>query len=92
MAIARASVTDLAAIAVALPATDRAADLVARVVTDLVPDLADPVVMARADLAAMIVVAMTADLPITTTLRLSVPSSPALSFRMTRSLKSSVAR
>ena len=79
-----------------LPATDRAADLVARVVTDLVPDLvpdlADPVVMARADLAAMIVVAMTADLPITTTLRLSVPSSPALSFRMTRSLKSSVAR
>ena len=75
-----------------LPATDRAAALVVTVLApDLAPDLAAPVVMVQVDLVAMIVVAMTADLPITTTLRLSVPSSPALSFRMTRSLKSSVA-
>ena len=83
MAIARASVTDLAAIAAALPATDRAADLVARVVTDLVPDLADPVVMDLVDLDAMIVVTMTAALPALKTHRSSVPSSPALSSPMT---------
>ena len=85
MAIALVFVMDPAVTAADRPAADL-------VVTALAPDLADPVVMALADLAAMIVVAMTADLPITTTLRLSVPSSPALSFRMTRSLKSSVAR
>ena len=72
-----------------LPATDRAAALV---VTVLAPDLADPVVMALADLAAMIVVVMTAALPASKTHRSSVPSSPALSSRMTRSLKFSVAR
>ena len=71
-----------------LPATDRAAALV---VTALAPDLADPVVMALVDLAAMIVVAMTAALPVSKTHRSSVPSSLALSSRMTRSLKSSVA-
>ena len=92
MAIARASVTDLAANAVARPATDRAADLVARVVTDLVPDPADRAAMDLADRVVTIVVAMTAALPITTTLRLSVPSSPAPSSPMTRSSRSSVAR
>jgi hypothetical protein len=71
-----------------LPATDRAADLV---VTALAPDLADPVVMVQVDLVAMIVVAMTAVLPVSKTHRSSVPSSLALSSRMTRSLKSSVA-
>ena len=71
-----------------LPATDRAADLV---VTVLAPDLADPVVMARVDLGAMIVAAMTAVLPALKTHRSSVPSSLVLSSRMTRSLKSSVA-
>jgi hypothetical protein len=71
-----------------LPATDRAAALV---VTVLAPDLAAPVVMALVDLAAMIVVAMTAVLPVSKTHRSSVPSSLALSSRMTRSLKSSVA-
>jgi hypothetical protein len=72
-----------------LPATDRAAALA---VTVLVPDLADPVVMVQVDLVAMIVVAMTAVLPVSKTHRSSVPSSLALSSRMTRSLKSSVAR
>ena len=72
-----------------LPATDRAAALV---VTALAPDLADPVVMVQVDLVAMIVVAMTAVLPVSKTHRSSVPSSLALSSRMTRSLKSSVAR
>ena len=72
-----------------LPATDRAAALV---VTVLAPDLADPVVMVQVDLVAMIVVAMTAVLPVSKTHRSSVPSSLALSSRMTRSLKSSVAR
>ena len=81
MAIALVSVT-------ALPATDRAAALV---VTVLAPDLADPVVMVQVDLVAMIVVAMTAVLPVSKTHRSSVPSSLALSSRMTRSLKSSVA-
>ena len=81
MAIARVSVTDLVE-------ADRAADLV---VTAQVPDLAAPVVMALVDLVAMIVVAMTAALPVSKTHRSSVPSSPALSSRMTRSLKSSVA-
>jgi hypothetical protein len=71
-----------------LPATDRAAALV---VTVLAPDLAAPVVMALVDLAAMIVVVMTAALPVSKTHRSSVPSSLALSSRMTRSLKSSVA-
>ena len=71
-----------------LPATDRAADLV---VTVLAPDLAAPVVMVQVDLVAMIVVAMTAVLPVSKTHRSSVPSSLALSSRMTRSLKSSVA-
>ncbi len=71
-----------------LPATDRAAALV---VTVLAPDLADPVVMVQVDLAAMIVVAMTAALLVSKTHRSSVPSSLALSSRMTRSLKSSVA-
>jgi hypothetical protein len=71
-----------------LPATDRAAALV---VTALAPDLADPVVMVQVDLVAMIVVAMTAVLPVSKTHRSSVPSSLALSSRMTRSLKSSVA-
>ena len=71
-----------------LPATDRAAALV---VTVLAPDLADPVVMVQVDLVAMIVVAMTAVLPVSKTHRSSVPSSLALSSRMTRSLKSSVA-
>ena len=71
-----------------LPATDRAAALV---VTVLAPDLAAPVVMALVDLVAMIVVAMTAALPVSKTHRSSVPSSRALSSRMTRSLKSSVA-
>ena len=82
MAIALVSV-------MALPATDRAAALV---VTVLAPDLADPVVMVQVDLVAMIVVAMTAVLPVSKTHRSSVPSSLALSSRMTRSLKSSVAR
>ena len=81
MAIARVSV-------MVLPATDRAAALV---VTVLAPDLADPVVMVQVDLVAMIVVAMTAALPVSKTHRSSVPSSLALSSRMTRSLKSSVA-
>ena len=81
MAIALVSVT-------ALPATDRAAALV---VTVLAPDLADPVVMVQVDLVAMIVVAMTAALPVSKTHRSSVPSSLALSSQMTRSLKSSVA-
>jgi hypothetical protein len=60
-------------------------------VTALAPDLADPVVMVQVDLVAMIVVAMTAVLPVSKTHRSSVPSSLALSSRMTRSLKSSVA-
>ena len=54
-----------------LPATDRAAALV---VTALAPDLADPVVMVQVDLVAMIVVAMTAVLPVSKTHRSSVPS------------------
>jgi hypothetical protein len=75
--------------ATALVVGDRAADLV---VTALAPDPAAPVVMAPADLAATIVVAMIADLPVSKTLRSSVPSSPARSSPMTRSLKFSVAR
>ena len=81
MAIALVSVT-------VLPATDRAADLV---VTALAPDPADRVVMAPADLAAMIVVAMTAALPVSKTLRSSVPSSPARSSRTMRNLRFSAA-
>lgn len=74
----------------AVTAADRqAADLV---VTALAPDLADPVVMAQVDLGAMIVAAMTAALPALKTHRSSVLSSLALSSRMTRSSKSSVAR
>jgi hypothetical protein len=72
-----------------LPATDRAEDLV---VTALALDPAAPAVMVLADLAATIVVAMTADLPVSKTNRSSVPSSPAPSSQMTRSSKSSVAR
>ncbi len=82
MAIALVSAT-------VLPATDKAADLV---VTALAPDPAAPVVMVLADLAAMIVVATTVALPASKTHPSSVPSSLALSSRMTRSLKSSVAR
>jgi hypothetical protein len=89
MAIALVSVTDLAATVVALPAADRTVDLV---VTALVPDPVAPVVMALVDLAAMIVVATTVALPASKTHPSSVPSSLALSSRMTRNLKSSVAR
>ena len=89
MAIALVSVTDLAATVVALPAADRA---VALVVTALALDPAAPVVMAQVDLAAMIVVATTVALPASKTHPSSVPSSLALSSRMTRNLKSSVAR
>ena len=85
MAIALVSVMDPAVTAADRPAADL-------VVTALAPDLADPVVMALVDLAAMIVVVMTAALPVSKTHRSSVPSSLALSSRMTRSLKSSVAR
>lgn len=53
---------------------------------------ADLVVMAQVDLGAMIVAAMTAALPALKTHRSSVLSSLALSSRMTRSSKSSVAR
>ena len=84
MAIALVFVMDPAVTAADRPAADL-------VVTALAPDLADPVVMALVDLAAMIVVAMTAALPVSKTHRSSVPSSLALSSRMTRSLKSSVA-
>ena len=89
MAIALASVTDLAATAVVLPAADRAAALV---VMALAPAPAVPVVMALADLAAMIVVAMTEVLPASKTHRSSVPSSPAPSSLTTRSSRSSAAR
>ena len=85
MAIALVSVMDPAVTAADRPAADL-------VVTALAPDLADPVVMVQVDLVAMIVVAMTAVLPVSKTHRSSVPSSLALSSRMTRSLKSSVAR
>ena len=81
MANALVSATDLAATAADRPA----ADLVVMAQADLV-------VMAQADLAAMIVAAMTAALPALKTHRSSVLSSPALSSRMTRSSKSSVAR
>ena len=84
MAIALVSVMDPAVTAADRPAADL-------VVMALAPDLADPVVMARVDLGAMIVAAMTAVLPVSKTHRSSVPSSLALSSRMTRSLKSSVA-
>jgi hypothetical protein len=89
MAIALVSVTDLAVTVVALPAADRA---VALVVTALAPDPAAPVVMVLAVPAVMIVVAMTAALPVSKTNRPSVLSSPAPSSRMTRSSKFSVAR
>jgi hypothetical protein len=89
MAIALVSVTDLVVTVVALPAADRA---VARVAMALAPDPAAPVVMALVDLAAMIVVAMTAVLPVSKTHRSSVPSSPAPFSRMTRSSRSSVVR
>ena len=89
MAIALVSVTDLAVTVVALPAADRA---VALVVTALAPDPAAPVVMVLAVPAVMIVVAMTAALPVSKTNRSSVLSSPAPSSRMTRSSKFSVAR
>ena len=85
MAIALVSVMDPAVTAADRPAADL-------VVTDLVLDPAVPVVMARVDLGAMIVAAMTAALPALKTHRSSVPWSPALSSRMTRSSKSSVAR
>ena len=85
MAIALVFVMDPAVTAADRPAADL-------VVTALAPDLADPVVMVQVDLVAMIVVAMTAALPVSKTHRSSVPSSLALSSRMTRSLKSSVAR
>ena len=85
MAIALVFVMDPAVTAADRPAADL-------VVTALAPDLADPVVMVQVDLVAMIVVAMTAVLPVSKTHRSSVPSSLALSSRMTRSLKSSVAR
>ena len=81
MAIALVFVTALAATAADLPAADKAGDLA---VTALAP--------VRAALAATIVVAMTGALPASKTLRSSVPSSPALSSRMTRSSKFSVAR
>ena len=85
MAIALVSVMDPA-----VTAADRqAADLV---VTALAPDPAVLVVMVLADLAAMIVVATTVALPASKTHPSSVPSSLALSSRMTRNLKSSVAR
>jgi hypothetical protein len=89
MAIALVSVTDLVVTVAALPAADRA---VALVVTALAPDPVAPVVMALADPAVMIVVAMTAALPVSKTNRSSVLSSPAPSSRMTRSSKFSVAR
>ena len=76
MANALVSATDLAATAADRPAADL-------VVTALAPDLAAPVVMAQADLAAMIVAAMTAALPALKTHRSSVPSSLALSSPMT---------
>jgi hypothetical protein len=82
MAIALVSAT-------ALAVADRVADLV---VTALALDPAAPVVMVPADLAATIVVAMTADLPASKMHRSSAPSSPALSSPTTRSLKFSVAR
>ena len=85
MAIALVSATDLAATAADLPVADL-------VVTALAPDPAVLVVMVLADLAEMIVVATTAALPVSKTLRSSVPSSPALSSQMTRSSRSSVAR
>ncbi len=89
MAIALAFVTDPAANVVAHLVMVRAAD---RAVMDLVQDLVAPAAMVLADRAVTIVVAMTADLPITTTLRLSVRSSPAPSSPMTRSSRSSAAR
>jgi hypothetical protein len=85
MAIALVSATDLAATDADLPVADL-------VVTALAPDPAVLVVMVLADLAAMIVVATTVALPASKTHPSSVPSSPALSSRMTRSLKSSAAR
>jgi hypothetical protein len=88
MAIALVSVTDLVVTVVALLAADRA---VALAVMALAPDPADPVVMVLADPAVMIVVAMTAALPVSKTNRSSVPSSPAPSSRMTRSSRFSVA-
>jgi hypothetical protein len=85
MAIALVSATDLAATAADLP-------VAGLVVTALAPDPAVLVVMDPADLAAMIVVATTVALPASKTHPSSVPSSLALSSRMTRNLKSSVAR
>jgi hypothetical protein len=85
MAIALVSATDLAATDADLPVADL-------VVTALAPDPAVLVVMVLADLAAMIVVATTVALPASKTHPSSVPSSLALSSRMTRNLKSSVAR
>jgi hypothetical protein len=85
MAIALVSATDLAATDADLPVADL-------VVTALAPDPAVLVVMDPADLAAMIVVATTVALPASKTHPSSVPSSLALSSRMTRNLKSSVAR
>ena len=82
MAIALVFVMDPAVTAADRPAADL-------VVTALAPDLADPVVMVQVDLVAMIVVAMTAVLPVSKTHRSSVPSSLALSSRMTRSSRSS---
>ena len=85
MAIALVSATDLAATDADLPVADL-------VVTALAPDPAVLVVMVLADLAEMIVVATTVALPASKTHPSSVPSSLALSSRMTRNLKSSVAR
>ena len=76
MVIALVSVMDPAVTAADRPAADL-------VVTALAPDQADPVVMALVDLAAMIVVTMTAALPALKTHRSSVPSSLALSSPMT---------
>ena len=76
MGIGLVSATDLAATAEDLPAADL-------VVTALALAPAALVVMDLVDLAAMIVVTMTAALPALKTHRSSVPSSPALSSPMT---------
>jgi hypothetical protein len=89
MAIALAFVTDPAANVVAHLVMVRAAD---RAVMDLVQDLVAPAAMALEDRAVTIVVAMTADLPATTTRRLSALSSPALFSLMTPSSRFSAGR
>ena len=80
-ALAAMVIVLVSATAPAASAADRpAADLV---VTALVPDLVALVVMDLADLAAMIVVTMTAAHPALKTHRTSVPSTLALSSPMT---------